>query len=100
MRVSLAASHLMPHDLPGSARNQGFDPLDSTGFQQAIEEARAQVWEIKETEWSAASHKTRPKSRHMLIEERIQASTVPRNSGIHYKEAGEEEERGQGLLWI
>ena len=36
--------------------------------------------EIEEIEWSAARHKTRPKSRHMLIEERIQASTVPRNT--------------------
>ena len=70
--------HLEPHEPPLGRSDQGTDPLDSSGFQEIIRNAREILRSTKPLPTAAGTPCSRPKSRHVVIEEKLRVLDTPK----------------------
>ena len=77
-RVSLAATHLLAQEYPRDQRSQGTHPQDPSGFYDALLEARALINRRRDDAQSTPTTTTKPRSRHLLIEERVKSAHPPK----------------------
>ena len=73
-RVSLAATHLTAQEYPPDRRSQGTHPQDTSGFREALQEARALMSRRKAVAQPTPTTTTKSRSRHLLIEEKVEAA--------------------------